>query len=207
VIQTFGDNASFHPHLHAIVAEGLFRPNGTFYCLAQRNLKELEEILRSIVLAMLKGEAKVNHELIQKLLAWHQSGFNVHAGNRIARDDRNGQKALAEYILQNAFDEPPPSAVSSEGTLGTFPTGDHRSSLPSNRGTNPLSSSPQTTKRATMRVDLCTISTTTVSHHGGSCHCSRRNRHKNDLNSIDDTFQLKSRKNRFPISSTSGASK
>jgi len=33
VIHTFGDYPRFHPHLHAIVADGLFRPNGTFYCL------------------------------------------------------------------------------------------------------------------------------------------------------------------------------
>ncbi|MCK4603144.1 MAG: transposase [Deltaproteobacteria bacterium] len=32
VIHTFGDYARFHPHLHAIVADGLFRKNGTFMC-------------------------------------------------------------------------------------------------------------------------------------------------------------------------------
>jgi hypothetical protein len=31
VIHTFGDYARFHPHLHAIVADGLFRKNRTFY--------------------------------------------------------------------------------------------------------------------------------------------------------------------------------
>ena len=105
VIHTFGDYAGFHPHLHAIVADGLFRPNGTFYCLPQKDPKELEEIFRSKVLAMLKGEGKINQELIEKLMNWRHSGFSVHAGNQIARDDRNGQKALAEYILRNAFSE------------------------------------------------------------------------------------------------------
>jgi hypothetical protein len=38
VIHTFADHASFHPHLHAIVASGLFRPNGTFYCLPKIDL-------------------------------------------------------------------------------------------------------------------------------------------------------------------------
>jgi hypothetical protein len=33
VIHTFGDYARFHPHLHAIAASGLSRPNGTFHCL------------------------------------------------------------------------------------------------------------------------------------------------------------------------------
>ena len=105
VIHTFGDYARFHPHLHAIVADGLFRPNGTFYCLPERDIKALEEIFRSKVLAMLKAEGRINEGLIEKLMAWHHSGFSEHAGNPIARDHRNGQKALAEYILRNAFSE------------------------------------------------------------------------------------------------------
>jgi len=52
---------------------------------------------------MLKSEGKINDELIEKLMAWHHSGFSVHAGNRIAADDRDGQKVLAEYIMRNAF--------------------------------------------------------------------------------------------------------
>jgi hypothetical protein len=51
VIHTFGDYARLHPHLHASVADGLFRPSGTFHCLPKRDLKELEEIFRSKVLA------------------------------------------------------------------------------------------------------------------------------------------------------------
>lgn len=55
VIHTFGEYARFHDHLHAIVADRLFRPNGIFYCLPKRELKELEETFRSKVLVMLKG--------------------------------------------------------------------------------------------------------------------------------------------------------
>jgi len=88
VIYTLGDYARIQPHLHAIVADGLFRPNGTFYCLPNRDRKELEEIFRPKVLATLKGEGKIHDELIEKLMGWHRSSFNVHAGNRIARDDR-----------------------------------------------------------------------------------------------------------------------
>ena len=54
---------------------------------------------------MLKREGKIEDELIEKLMNWRHSGFSVHAGNQIARDDRDGQKALAEYILRNAFSE------------------------------------------------------------------------------------------------------
>ena len=57
-----------HPYLHAIVADGLFRPNGTFLCLPKRDLKELEEIFRSKVLAMPKREGKIHDEFIEKLM-------------------------------------------------------------------------------------------------------------------------------------------
>jgi hypothetical protein len=36
-------------------------------------------------------------------LGWRPSGFITHCGDRIARDDREGQKALCQYILRNAF--------------------------------------------------------------------------------------------------------
>ncbi|MFN5001673.1 MAG: transposase, partial [Akkermansiaceae bacterium] len=30
---TFGDYLVFHPHLHVLVADGLFAPDGRFHCL------------------------------------------------------------------------------------------------------------------------------------------------------------------------------
>ena len=104
VIHTFGDYARFHPHLHAIAADGLFRPSGTFYVLPKSD-KQLEEIFRSCILVMLKRKGKIADDLIQKLMNWRHSGFSVYAGNRINRDDKAGQEALAQYIMRNAFAE------------------------------------------------------------------------------------------------------
>ncbi|MBW1719934.1 MAG: hypothetical protein JRJ43_10325 [Deltaproteobacteria bacterium] len=36
---------------------------------------------------------------------WSHSGFSVYAGNRINRDYKAGQEALAQYIMRNAFAE------------------------------------------------------------------------------------------------------
>jgi hypothetical protein len=105
VIHTFGDYARFHPHLHAIVADGLFRKNGSFYVLPRCKIKQLEEIFRSCILAMLKRKGKIADDLIGKLMNWRHSGFSVYAGNRINRDDKAGQEALAQYIMRNAFAE------------------------------------------------------------------------------------------------------
>jgi hypothetical protein len=32
------------------------------------------------------------------LLGWRHSGFSSHRGNRIARDDREGQEALCQFM-------------------------------------------------------------------------------------------------------------
>jgi hypothetical protein len=101
VIHTFGDYARFYTHLHAIVADWLFRPNGTFYCLPKRDLKELEEIFHPKRLAMVEAGGRINDVLIEKLMAWHHCGFSVHAGNHLARDDREGQQSLNTCTWDN----------------------------------------------------------------------------------------------------------
>jgi hypothetical protein len=53
----------------------------------------------------LKRKGKIADELIRKLMNWLHSGFSVYAGTRIARDDKVGQEALAQYIMRNAFSE------------------------------------------------------------------------------------------------------
>jgi len=49
-------------------------------------------------------EGRIGGALIAKLLAWrHNSGFPVHNGVRLARDDEAGREALAQYIIRNPF--------------------------------------------------------------------------------------------------------
>jgi len=103
-IQTFGDYADrFHPHLHAIVSDGLFKKTGAFYVMPKVDLKPLEEVFRAKVFNMLKEEGKINDNLIVKLMKWRHSGFSIHNGVRIARDDEEGRESLAQYILRNTF--------------------------------------------------------------------------------------------------------
>ncbi len=49
-IHTFGDYPEkFHPHLHAMVSDGLFRKSGTFYVMPKVDLKPLEKIFQANV--------------------------------------------------------------------------------------------------------------------------------------------------------------
>jgi len=56
-IHTFGEYLDFHPHLHALVADGLFlREEGRFHILPETSLQPLEELFRARVIAFLVGE-------------------------------------------------------------------------------------------------------------------------------------------------------
>ena len=49
-IQTFGTLANWHPHLHLLVTDGLFRPDGTFLHLGFYQIEVLTEALRRALL-------------------------------------------------------------------------------------------------------------------------------------------------------------
>ena len=103
-IHTFGDYMEkFHPHLHAIVSNGLFRKSGTFYVMPKVDLAPLTQLFRVTVLQMLKAEGKIGDELINNLMNWKHTGFSVHNGVRIAKDDDVGKENLAQYIIRNTF--------------------------------------------------------------------------------------------------------
>jgi len=100
-IHTFGEYLDFHPHLHALVADGLFARSGLFYVLPDVSLKPLEERARVITFLVDKGllpPARAN-----MLRGWVHSGFNVHRSRRVQPDEREDLERLAQYIIRNPF--------------------------------------------------------------------------------------------------------
>lgn len=103
-IQTFGDYGRWHPHLHIIVADGLFLENGSFYVMPKIDLKPLQELFRAAVLKMLLNEGLIDEEFIRIIMRWrYTSGFSVHKGEQLACDDGDGQETLAQYVIRNPF--------------------------------------------------------------------------------------------------------
>ena len=103
-IHTFGaDPSRYHPHLHVLATDGLFRDTGTFYVMKDVDLKPLEELFRAEVFKFLKKEGKITDELINKLLKWRFSGFSINNGVRIKKDDKEGREAIAQYMMRNVF--------------------------------------------------------------------------------------------------------
>lgn len=105
-IQTFGDYARWHPHLHALVADGVFLDSGYFFVMPNVDLRPLRELFRAHVLKMLKKEGLIDDTFIKILMGWrHVSGFNVHNEVRIKPKDEKGIENLSQYIIRNTFSQ------------------------------------------------------------------------------------------------------
>ena len=103
-LHTFGEYLDFHPHVHALVADGLFvRPSDNpascqaqesqtlnsqlstlnFLPLPETPLKPLEELFRAKIIHLLVQEKLLPAERVQVLYSWKHSGFNLHAGEQV----------------------------------------------------------------------------------------------------------------------------
>ena len=104
VIHTFGSSPErWHPHLHVLATDGLFRETGTFYVMRDINLKPLEDLFRNEIFKFLRKEGKISNEIIRKLSEWKHSGFSIDNGVRITKNDKDGREAIAQYMMRNVF--------------------------------------------------------------------------------------------------------
>lgn len=99
-VQTFGDFLNFNPHLHTVATDGCFDSDGNFMGMPDPDPKELEGAFRCEVLKLLKDAGKINDLIIENMMSWHHSGFNVYCGNVINPFDQEGVERLAQYIIR-----------------------------------------------------------------------------------------------------------
>jgi len=103
-IHRFGEYPEkFHPHIHAIVIDGLFTDTGLFLVRKRVDLKPLEQLFRTGIFKFLKKEGKITDDLIRNLMGWKHSGFNANNGVRIKRGDEKAREVIAQYIMHNVF--------------------------------------------------------------------------------------------------------
>jgi len=108
-VQSFGEFQNFNPHLHAIVTDGCFSDNGVFQVTPGPKPKDVEDLFRYEVLKMLKTEGKITDAVIENMLSWRHSGFNVYCGPAIWPNDEDALENLAHYIIRAAFSQDPPA--------------------------------------------------------------------------------------------------
>jgi hypothetical protein len=96
--QTFGDMLRWNPHFHAIVLEGGFDEEGTFFYIPFSGLQSMVEVFRRRVIKLLAGRELLSQNFARNLLSWKHSGFSIDNSVRIL--DQSSQKSLAEYIAR-----------------------------------------------------------------------------------------------------------
>ena len=69
------------------------------------NTSDLEELFRYEVFNMLKAEGKINDVVIENMMNWHHSGFNVYCGKAIWPHNQEGLESLARYIIRASFSQ------------------------------------------------------------------------------------------------------
>ena len=54
---------------------------------------------------MLKAEGKINDAIIENMMQWRHSGFNVYCGEAIWPHNQEGLENLARYIIRASFSQ------------------------------------------------------------------------------------------------------
>jgi len=78
VIQTFCDRINFHPHIHVLITEGGTAPDGAFHHVGRFNDGALQEPFTREVFSLLLRKKLIGLPLVQKILTWRHTGFNLH---------------------------------------------------------------------------------------------------------------------------------
>jgi len=68
-------------------------------------LKHLEVMFRHNVFKMLLSKGKITKDLVDILMKWRHSGFNVFCGSRIQPGDEKAMENLAGYIIRASFSQ------------------------------------------------------------------------------------------------------
>ncbi len=100
VVQTFGEGAKFHPHVHALCSRGGWAASGEWIPLPYVDQRAAETLFRHKVLALLRRKGLLSQERIDLLNSWRRSGFSVH--NRVFVHPRDGGEfeALVRYMMR-----------------------------------------------------------------------------------------------------------
>lgn len=103
VVQTFGELVHWHPHIHTIVAEGVFTESGYFIHIPEIWKQSAEKLWQERVFSLLLNEHKISEETVVNMRSWKHSGFSVDNSVMINAGDKAGIQRLTEYITRCPF--------------------------------------------------------------------------------------------------------
>ncbi len=100
-LQTHGSRANWHPHLHLLVTDGGFRPDGMFVSWPVHDTARLTEAFRRAVLRVFVRLTLFDEDQAAGMLTWPHSGFHVHTAVWVPEKDRAFATRLARYCARS----------------------------------------------------------------------------------------------------------
>lgn len=82
-LQTAGEALNFNPHLHRLLADGLFDTSGSFTPFNTLDTAPLTRHFADHVLAALTAKELITDDTITQILSQEHSGFGVWVGNPV----------------------------------------------------------------------------------------------------------------------------
>lgn len=95
-LQTSGEALNFNPHLHGMLANGLFMPDGTFKPFDTLDCNALCATFCDRVLAALHKKELITDEVVSQILSQQHTGFSVWLGEPF--QDSESEHFVARYI-------------------------------------------------------------------------------------------------------------
>jgi hypothetical protein len=100
VVQTAGDLANWHPHVHALVSRGMWTRDGEWVPVAFVDEHSAELLFRHKVIRLLQGVGVLSQERTELLLSWRHTGFSIHNRVVVEPEDQPAVERLARYIMR-----------------------------------------------------------------------------------------------------------
>lgn len=102
-IQTFGELIHYHPHIHAIITDGVFTQDGTFIPLPDIAVEPFLTVWEKKVFVLLLKEKKISQSLVDDMRAWKHSGFSIDKSVYLFAGDTVAIEKLVQYIVRCPF--------------------------------------------------------------------------------------------------------
>ena len=108
----------WHPHIHALVSEGVFLPEtGGFLPLPKLAAEPFLKLWEQEVFALLLGAGRITEEVVENIRSWKHSGFSVDQSVRLEAGDQEGVRRLIQYFLRCPFSQARMIEVTQEGKV------------------------------------------------------------------------------------------
>lgn len=100
VMHTWGDLLDFHPHVHALVAWGLFDERGDFHGAPPIPAEVIRDLFMHKVFKLMLQEGVITEDLVADMRSWPHSGFHAWVGPLVSCLDARGMENMSQYTAR-----------------------------------------------------------------------------------------------------------